>query len=109
MKITSVRFFRLFGILFLIFVICAALWLSPAPAARRPTTGQSRSNRTMGGARASRPGPVHVPGKPVSRVHDSFKEDGTPNDPAYERRAAAFLDELLWFTEAIVDRKAKRT
>jgi len=43
----------------------------------------------------------------VSRVRDSFKEDGTPNDPAYEKRAAAFLDEVLWFTEAIVDRKAK--
>ena len=44
----------------------------------------------------------------VSRVHESFKEDGTPNDPAYERRAAGFLDELLWFTEAIADRKAKK-
>ena len=43
----------------------------------------------------------------ISRVHDSFKDDGTPNDPAYEKRAAAFLDELLWFTEAIADRKAK--
>ena len=43
----------------------------------------------------------------VSRIRDSFKEDGTPNDPAYEKRGAAFLDEVLWFTEAIVDRKAK--
>jgi NAD(P)H-dependent FMN reductase len=43
----------------------------------------------------------------VSRVHDSFQEDGTPNDPAYEKRAAAFLDEVLWFAEAIADRKAK--
>ena len=43
----------------------------------------------------------------VSRVQDSFKDDGTPTDPGYEKRAAAFLDELLWFTEAIVDRKAK--
>jgi NAD(P)H-dependent FMN reductase len=43
----------------------------------------------------------------VSRVQDSFKADGTPNDPAYEKRAAGFLDEVLWFTEAIVDRKAK--
>ncbi len=43
----------------------------------------------------------------VSRVQDSFREDGTPNDPAYEKRAAAFLDEVLWFTEAIADRKAK--
>jgi NAD(P)H-dependent FMN reductase len=43
----------------------------------------------------------------VSRVRDSFRDDGTPNDPAYEKRAAGFLDELLWFTEAITDRKAR--
>lgn len=43
----------------------------------------------------------------VSRVHDSFREDGTPNEAAYEKRAAVFLDEVLWFTEAIADRKAK--
>ena len=43
----------------------------------------------------------------VSRVRDSFKEDGTPNDPVYDKRAAAFLDDLIWFTEAIADRKAK--
>ena len=43
----------------------------------------------------------------VSRVRDSFKDDGTPNDPVYDKRAAGFLDDLLWFTEAIADRKAK--
>jgi hypothetical protein len=43
----------------------------------------------------------------VSRVQDSFKEDGTPNESAYEKRATVFLDEVLWFTEAIVARKAK--
>ena len=43
----------------------------------------------------------------ISRVRDSFKDDGNPNDPAYDKRAAGFLDELLWFTEAIADRKAK--
>ena len=43
----------------------------------------------------------------VSRVHDSFQQDGTPNDPAYEKRATEFLDEVLWFSEAIADRKAK--
>jgi NAD(P)H-dependent FMN reductase len=43
----------------------------------------------------------------VSRVRDSFREDGSPNDAAYEKRAASFLDEVLWFTEAIADRKAK--
>ncbi len=44
---------------------------------------------------------------PVSRVRDSFRDDGTPNEAVYEKRAAAFLDEVLWFTEAIADRKAK--
>jgi NAD(P)H-dependent FMN reductase len=43
----------------------------------------------------------------VSRVHDSFSEQGTPNDPAYEKRTETFLDEVLWFAEAIQDRKAK--
>jgi NAD(P)H-dependent FMN reductase len=44
---------------------------------------------------------------PVSHVRHSFNEDGTPNDAAYEKRAANFLDEVIWFTEAIADRKAK--
>ncbi len=44
----------------------------------------------------------------VSHVHDSFQEDGSPNEPVYEKRAAAFLDEVLWFTEAIADRKSKQ-
>jgi hypothetical protein len=44
---------------------------------------------------------------PVSRVRDSFNEDGTPNDAAYEKRAADFLGEVMWFTEAIADRKTK--
>jgi NAD(P)H-dependent FMN reductase len=43
----------------------------------------------------------------VSRVHDSFKDDGTPTDAAYEKRATEFLDDVLWFAEAIADRKAK--
>jgi len=42
----------------------------------------------------------------VSRVQDSFRDDGT-HDPAYDKRAAAFLDEVLWFAEAIADKKAK--
>jgi len=43
----------------------------------------------------------------ISRVQDSFQEDGTPNEAAYEKRAKFFLDEVLWFTEAIAARKAK--
>ena len=44
----------------------------------------------------------------VSRVHDSFQDDGTPNNPAYEKQAAVFLDEVLWFTEAIATQKARK-
>ena len=44
----------------------------------------------------------------VSRVHESFKQGGTPTDPSYEKRADTFLDEVLWFAEAIQDRKAKQ-
>jgi NAD(P)H-dependent FMN reductase len=44
----------------------------------------------------------------VSRIHDSFQEDGTPNDPAYEKRAGVFLDEVIWFTEAIAAQKARK-
>jgi NAD(P)H-dependent FMN reductase len=32
---------------------------------------------------------------PVSHVRDSFNEEGTPNDVAYEKRAATFLDEVI--------------
>lgn len=44
----------------------------------------------------------------VSRIHDSFSDEGTPKDPAYERRTETFLDEVLWFAEAIQDRKGKK-
>ncbi|HZX32568.1 MAG TPA: NADPH-dependent FMN reductase [Rhodocyclaceae bacterium] len=43
----------------------------------------------------------------VSRVHDSFDPAGNPTDPSYEKRAQAFIDEVLWFAEAISARKAK--
>ena len=45
---------------------------------------------------------------PVSRVQESFDADGNPRDPAYEPRAKAFIDELLWFSEAIAAQRAKR-
>jgi NAD(P)H-dependent FMN reductase len=44
---------------------------------------------------------------PISRVSETFEEDGTPTDPSYEQRAAAFLDEVIWFAEAIVAKKAQ--
>jgi len=46
---------------------------------------------------------------PVSRVQDSFDEDGNPTDPSYEKRAQSFIDELLWFTEAVATQRSKDT
>jgi NAD(P)H-dependent FMN reductase len=43
----------------------------------------------------------------VSHIRTSFQDDGTPTEPVYEKLGAAFLDEVLWFAEAIADRKAK--
>ena len=38
---------------------------------------------------------------PVPKIKESFDADGNPADPAgVEKRAAAFLDELLWCMEA---------
>lgn len=44
---------------------------------------------------------------PVTRVEESFEETGEPRDESYARRAERFLEELLWLTDAVVDRKAK--
>lgn len=44
---------------------------------------------------------------PVSRVQESFEEDGSPRDATCEKRAQIFLDELLWFAEAVANQKAK--
>src|SRR5436309_1744669 len=44
---------------------------------------------------------------PVSRVQDSFDEEGNPKDDAYEKRAQAFIAEVLFFAEAIAVQKAK--
>jgi NAD(P)H-dependent FMN reductase len=44
---------------------------------------------------------------PVSRVQDSFDEEGNPKDESYEKRAQAFIAEVLFFAEAIAVQKAK--
>jgi NAD(P)H-dependent FMN reductase len=44
---------------------------------------------------------------PVARVQDAFSEEGALLDRAYERRVAKFLDELVWFTEAIAAQKSR--
>ena len=44
---------------------------------------------------------------PFSRVQDVFEENGTLKELVYEKRADAFIAEVLWFTEAIAAQKAK--
>ena len=44
---------------------------------------------------------------PVSRVQESFDEDGNPTDDSYEKRAQAFVEEVLFFAEAVAVQKAK--
>jgi NAD(P)H-dependent FMN reductase len=44
---------------------------------------------------------------PVSRVQDSFDEEGNPKDDSYEKRAQAFIAEVLFFAEAIAVQKSK--
>ncbi len=45
---------------------------------------------------------------PISRVQDTMEEDGSPRDVSYEKRAQAFIAELLWLTEAVTAQKAKQ-
>jgi len=44
---------------------------------------------------------------PVSNVQESFDDEGNPVETAYERRAASFLEEVLWFAEAIKTQREK--
>jgi NAD(P)H-dependent FMN reductase len=37
---------------------------------------------------------------PVSKVNQSFADDGTPQDETADKRVATFFDELLWATNA---------
>jgi NAD(P)H-dependent FMN reductase len=49
-------------------------------------------------------GGVPIPASlPVSKVQESFSADGKPADPAFQKRAQAFFDELMWFTEAFAN------
>ena len=44
---------------------------------------------------------------PVSRVQDSFDDDGKPKDTSYDKRMQAFVGELVWFAEAISEQKKR--
>ncbi|UCG76525.1 MAG: NAD(P)H-dependent oxidoreductase [Gemmatimonadota bacterium] len=52
-------------------------------------------------------GALPIPARlPVERVDSTFTAAGDAADPAYERRADRFIDELLWYTEALAARRA---
>ncbi len=44
----------------------------------------------------------------VSRVQESFAEDGTPRDPMYEKQIKSLFDELLWITGAFALKRAEK-
>jgi NAD(P)H-dependent FMN reductase len=53
-------------------------------------------------------GALPIPGRlPILKVQESFADDGTPADPIYEKSATSFIEQLLWFTEAITVQKDK--
>ena len=45
---------------------------------------------------------------PISTVQNSFDEDGTPLSERYDKGAAKFVADLVWFAEAIATQKAKK-
>ena len=83
---------------------------------RKPAGLVTVSAGTLGGVRVLEQlrnvmfsvGAIPIPSQfLVSKVRDAIDGDGTSADPAVEKRADGFISELLWYTEAISDRKAK--
>jgi NAD(P)H-dependent FMN reductase len=56
---------------------------------------------------------LHLGGVPIpaalaiSRVQDAFDNEGRARDERLQHRAAKYFDELLWFTEALVEQRKK--
>jgi NAD(P)H-dependent FMN reductase len=44
---------------------------------------------------------------PVPAVQTAFDDDGTPHDPAWDRRADRFLGELEWYARALATERAR--
>jgi NAD(P)H-dependent FMN reductase len=44
---------------------------------------------------------------PVSNVKDLFGTDGNPHDSVFLQRTKVFVEELLWFTEALTTQRKK--
>jgi hypothetical protein len=43
---------------------------------------------------------------PVPAVQNAFDDDGTPRDPAWDRRVDRFLGELEWYARALASARA---
>ena len=53
-------------------------------------------------------GGLPIPAKfPISKVQEVFDADGIPRDPSLEEKLDAFLGELQWYTEAVVNQRKK--
>lgn len=44
---------------------------------------------------------------PISKVQEAFDNKGNPLDQTLVRRANAYFDELLWFTQALTTQRRK--
>jgi NAD(P)H-dependent FMN reductase len=82
----------------------------------RPSAIVSYSAGAFGGVRAASHlrdmlGELGMPAIPTSlpvpAVQDAFDDAGTPRDPAWERRARRFLDELEWYARALAAERAR--
>jgi NAD(P)H-dependent FMN reductase len=76
----------------------------------RPAGIASYSKGSFGGVRAashlrdmlSEIGLVTIPSTfPVSKIRETFDENGKALDPAYDRRIQRFLNELEWYSNAL--------
>ncbi len=38
---------------------------------------------------------------PIPKIGEAFDNDGNPQDPAYDKRIARFLDEFEWYSNAL--------
>jgi NAD(P)H-dependent FMN reductase len=82
----------------------------------RPSAIVSYSAGAFGGVRAASHlrdmlaelGMPSIPSSlPVPAVQDAFDDDGTPRDPAWDRRVGRFLDELEWYARALAAERAR--
>jgi hypothetical protein len=44
----------------------------------------------------------------IPKIQDQFDPEGVPKDPAWDGRAQKFLDEFLWYVDAIAEARVPR-